>query len=140
MRVFDLIYQLEAEVNRKLTEYETALTADFARKIEDTKIGLGFKPSIRNISAVVMASAEAFIRLLDEVHTNAWNVKYDPVRQLAILDNKSSAPGVDTQGNVKISAQAESENQGLSTSQEPVYPWPQYFVETPEDKKGRFQL
>ena len=139
-RFENLIYQLEAEVNRKLTEYETALTADFARKIEDTKIGLGFKPSIRNISAVVMASAEAFIRLLDEVHTNAWNVKYDPVRQLAILDNKSSAPGVDTQGNVKISAQAESENQGLSTSQEPVYPWPQYFVETPEDKKGRFQL
>jgi hypothetical protein len=139
-RFENLIYQVEAEVNRKLTQYETALTADFARKIEDTKIGLGFRPSIRNISAVVMASAEAFIRLLDEVHTNAWNVKYDPVRQLAILDNKSSAPGVDTQGNVKISAQAKSENQGLSTSQEPVYPWPQYFVETPEDKKGRFQL
>jgi hypothetical protein len=139
-RFENLIYQVEAEVNRKLTQYETALTADFARKIEDTTIGLGFKPSIRNISAVVMASAEAFIRLLDEVHTNAWNVKYDPVRQLAILDNTSSAPGVDTQGNVKISARAESENQGLSTSKEPVYPWPQYFVETPEDKKGRFQL
>ena len=139
-RFENLIYQMEAEVNRKLTQYETALTADFARKIEDTKIGLGFKPSIRNISAVVMASAEAFIRLLDEVHTNAWNVKYDPIRQLAILDNKTSAPGVDTRGNVQISAQAKNENQGLSTSQEPVYPWPQYFVETPEDKKGRFQL
>jgi len=139
-RFENLIYQIEAETNRKLTEYETALTADFARKIEDTKIGLGFKPSIRNISAVIMASAEAFIRLLDEVHTNAWNVKYDPVRQLAILDNQSSAPGVDTKGNLQISQQAKSENQGLSTSQEPVYPWPQYFVETPEDKKGRFQL
>ena len=139
-RFENLLYQIEAETNRKLTEYETALTADFARKIEDTKIGLGFKPSIRNISAVIMASTEAFIRLLDEVHTNAWNVKYDPVRQLAILDNQSSAPGTDTRGSLQISQQAKNENQGLSTSQEPVYPWPQYFVETPEDKKGRFQL
>jgi hypothetical protein len=139
-RFENLIYQIEAETNRKLTQYETALTADFARKIEDTKIGLGFKPSIRNISAVIMASAEAFIRLLDEVHTNAWNVKYDPIRQLAILDNKSSAPGTDTKGNIQRTTESQNENQGLSTSQEPVYPWPQYFVETPEDKKGRFQL
>jgi hypothetical protein len=28
----------------------------------------------------------------------------------------------------------------LSNSKEPVYPWPLFFVETPEDKKGRFQL
>jgi hypothetical protein len=87
-----------------------------------------------------MASAEAFIRLMDEVHTNAWNVKYDPVRQLAILDNPSSAPGTDTVENVKKSQEASNQNQGLSTSQVPVYPWPQFFVETPDDKKGRFQL
>jgi hypothetical protein len=139
-RFENLIAQMEAEANRKLGEYETALTADFSRKIEDSTIGLGFRPTVRNICAVVMASAEAFIRLLDEVHTNAWNVKYDPIRQLAILDNPSSAPGTDTRENVKISTQAKSQNQGLSTSQIPVYPWPQFFVETPEDKKGRFQL
>jgi hypothetical protein len=87
-----------------------------------------------------MASAEGFIRLLDEVHTNAWNVKYDPIRQLAILDNPSSAQGTETEGNVKISQPAQSSNQGLVNGQTPVYPWPQFFVETPEDKKGRFQL
>ena len=139
-RFENLIAQIEAEANRKLGEYETALTADFSRKIEDTTIGLGFRPTVRNICAVVMASAEAFIRLLDEVHTNAWNVKYDPVRQLAILDNPSSAPGTDTMGNIPKSQQATNQNQGLSTSQVPVYPWPQFFVETPDDKKGRFQL
>jgi len=139
-RFENLIYQLEAEANRKLTEYETILTADFSRKIEDSKIGLGFKPTVRNVCAVIMASAEAFIRLMDEVHTNAWNVKYDPVRQLAILDNPSSAPGTDTVENVKKSQEASNQNQGLSTSQVPVYPWPQFFVETPDDKKGRFQL
>jgi len=139
-RFENLIYQLEAEANRKLTDYETILTADFSRKIEDSKIGLGFKPTVRNVCAVIMASAEAFIRLMDEVHTNAWNVKYDPVRQLAILDNPSSAPGTDTVENVKKSQEASNQNQGLSTSQVPVYPWPQFFVETPDDKKGRFQL
>jgi hypothetical protein len=139
-RFENLIYQIEAEVNRKLSEYETALTADFSRKIEDTKIGFGFSPTVRNICAVVMASAEAFIRLLDDVHTNAWDVKYDPVRQLAILDNPSSAPSVDKVKDVKITEKASNENQGLSTSKDPVYPWPQFFVETPEDKMGRFQL
>ena len=139
-RFENIIYQMEAEANRQLTEYETRLTADFQKKIEDPKLGIGFKPTVRNVSAVVMASAEAFIRLMDEVHTNAWNVKYDPVRQLAILDNPSSAPGVDTRDKTSISQQAENENQGLSTAKIPVYPWPQFFTETTDDKKGRFQL
>jgi hypothetical protein len=139
-RFENLIYQMEAEANRKLTEYETALTADFSRKIEDTKIGLGFKPTVRNVCAVIMASAEAFIRLLDEVHTNAWNVKYDPVRRLAILENPSSAPSTDSVQNVRISEEAENQNQGLNTGKIPTYPWPQFFVESPDDKQGRFQI
>ena len=139
-RFENLISQIEVDVSQKLTEYETKLTADFSKKIEDTKLGIGFSPTVRNICAVVMASAEAFIRLLDEVHTNAWDVKYDPVRQLAILENPSSVQGSDTQDNLKMTNEAKNENQGLSTSQIPVYPWPQFFVETPEDKKGRFQL
>jgi len=139
-RFEELIRQMEAEANRQLTQYETALTADFAKKIEDTTIGFGFKPTVRNICAVIMASAEAFIRLLDDTHTTAWNVKYDPVRKSAILDNTSSAPGTDTRDNLNISQKSLNENQGLSTAQIPVYPWPQFFVETPNDKKGRFQL
>ena len=139
-RFENLIYQMEAETNRQLTEYETRLTADFQRKIEDPTLGIGFKPTVRNVSAVIMASAEAFIRLMDEVHTNAWNVKYDPVRQLSILDNPSSAPGTDTLDKTVISQEAQNENQGLSTAKVPVYPWPQFFTENPDDKKGRFQL
>jgi hypothetical protein len=142
--VFDtfqnLLSNIETEANKKLAEYETALSADLARKLEDSEVGLGFTPTVRNMCAVIMASAEGFIRLLDDVHTNAWNVRYDPVRQLAILDNPSSAPGTDGQDKVQISEQAASQNQGLVNSQKPVYPWPQFFVETPEDKKGRFQL
>ena len=131
---------METQANAKLAEIEGLLSADLARKIEDKATGLGFKPTVRNIIAVLMASSEAFIRLLDDVHTNAWNVKYDPIRKNAILDNPSSAQSSDSRDEVKISTNAQQSNQGLSTSQIPVYPWPQFFVETPEDKKGRFQL
>ena len=131
---------LESDANKKLSEYESSISAELLRKIEDTDTGLGFKPTVRNMIAVIMASAEAFIRLLDDVHTNAWNVKYDPVRKNAIMDNPSSAPSSETIQKVQISASAQESNQGLSNSEEPVYPWPLFFVETPEDKKGRFQL
>lgn len=135
-----LITQMDTNANQKLSEYEQKITEEFTRKIEDSSTGIGFKPTVRNICAVIMASAEAFIRLLDDVHTNAWNVKYNPVRKSVILDNPSSAPGSDTVDSLKISVNSQASNQGLSTGQIPVYPWPQFFVETPEDKKGRFQL
>jgi hypothetical protein len=131
---------LETNANKKLSEYESLISAELLRKIEDTSTGLGFKPTVRNMIAVVMASAEAFIRLLDDVHTNAWNVKYDPVRKQAIMDNPSSAQSSETRQNFEISTSAQESNQGLANAKEPVYPWPLFFVETPEDKKGRFQL
>ena len=91
-----------------------------------------------------MASTEGFIRLLDDVHTNAWNVKYDPVRKKAILDNPASAPSSETVDQV-VRASTNLVNQNelddiVNNSEIPVYPWPQYFVESPDDKKGRFQL
>jgi hypothetical protein len=131
---------LESQANKKLSEYETDISVKLLRKIENTATGIGFKPTVRNVIAVIMASAEGFIRLMDDVHTNAWNVKYDPVRRRAILENPSSAPSSETRGELKISTEAQNENQGLGTAKEPVYPWPQFFVESPDDKKGRFQL
>ena len=122
------IANMETQATAKLAEVEGILSADLARKIEDKATGLGFKPTVRNVIGVIMASAEAFIRLLDDVHTNSWNVKYDPIRKNAILDNPSSAPGSDSRGKVSISASAQESNQGLSTAQIPVYPLPQFFV------------
>jgi hypothetical protein len=139
-RFVNTINQMNTEANQKLSAQETKLSAQLAAKIEDRATGIGFKPSVRNMCAVIMASAEGFIRLLDDVHTNAWNVKYDPVRKAAILNDLSSAPGTDTLNKVNITVTASNQNQGISTSQIPVYPWPQFFVETPDDKKGRFQL
>jgi len=130
------IASLENQANKKLSEYETDISAKLLRKIEDKDAGIGFKPTVRNIIAVVMASAEGFIRLMDDCHTNAWNVKYDPVRKRAILDNPTSAPSSETIDNVKRNPLNTADN----NSQIPVYPWPQFFVESTDEKKGRFQL
>jgi hypothetical protein len=134
------ISSLETQANKKLSEYETKITAELLRKIEDKDTGLGFKPTVRNIIAVIMASAEGFIRLMDDTHTKAWNVKYDPVRKQAILDNPSSAPSSETRDHVVQTQGSLLGNTAAENSQIPVYPWPQYFVETSDDKKGRFQL
>jgi hypothetical protein len=131
------ITSIESQANKKLSFYESEISAKLLKKLEDKATGIGFKPTVRNIIAVIMASAEAFIRLLDDVHTNAWNVKYDPIRKSAILDNTSSAPNTENQDNLVLDPSRESE---LKLAQIPVYPWPQFFIESPEDKKGRFQL
>jgi len=139
-RFDNLIADMEAQANKNLSQTEQKLTLELATKIEDKSTGIGFKPTVRNITAVIMASAEAFIRLMDDVHTSSWNQKYNPIRKRAILDNPSSAPGSDTTRNVKIDQTTLNGDNEYANSQEPVYPWPQFFVETPEDKKGRFQL
>jgi hypothetical protein len=133
------IASIEAQANKKLSDYEASISNKLLEKIQDVATGIGFKPTVRNIIAVIMASTEGFIRLMDEVHTNAWNVKYDPIRKRAILDNPSSAPNSDDKQNIKFSPNILT-NPNFLNSLKPVYPWPQFFVETPEDKKGRFQL
>jgi len=130
------IRKMEALANDKLSYYEETLTEELLEKIQDSDIGIGFKPTVRNIVAVLMASSEAFIRLLDDVHTNAWDLKYDEVRRKAFSNISTSAPNSDTiNSNVNVGSNQENSNGKI-----PVYPWPQFFVETPEDKQGRFQI
>ena len=137
-RFNDIVKKMNAEAQRILAEIEAKITEDLKKKIEDSKLGLGFSPTVRNILAVVMASAEGFIRLLDDTHTKAWDVKYDPVRKSAILNNQSSAQGVDTKNVVKNTIANASNDTLLQT---PVFPWPQFFVEEMTDgKKGKYQL
>ena len=127
-RFNNVIKFMDAEASKKLSEYEQKISEDLAKKLEDPNTGLGFKPTVRNVISVIMASAEGFIRLMDDVHTKAWDVKYDPIRKSAILNNNI---GSDTKNVVPSTT---------DISQIPVYPWPQFFFETNEDKKGKYQL
>lgn len=133
-----IINSMKSEAQRTLAEIEKNITIGLKDKIQDSKLGLGFSPTVRNIIAIIMASAEGFIRLLDDVHTKAWEVKYDPVRKNAILNNQSSALGVDTKDVVKNTFTNATNNTLLET---PVFPWPQFFQEEMTDgKKGKYQL
>ena len=138
-RFIEITQQMSAEATKKLSDLEKKISEELKKKIEDSQTGLGFSPTVRNIVAIIFASAEGFIRLLDETHTKAWNVKYDPVRKNAILDNNtSSAQGSDQKQVVQSTTVNPSNTTLLQT---PVYPWPQFFVEdTVNDKKGKYQL
>ena len=139
-RFVQTVNQIKTEASRKLQSLESAITEDLKRRIQSQALGIGFNPTARNIIAVIMANTEGFLRLIDDVHTNAWNVKYDPVRKATIQTNTSSAPNTEVRRNVNLTNNALNQNQGLVTGQQPVYPWPQFFIESPDDKKGRFQL
>jgi hypothetical protein len=88
-RFIQTINQIKTEANKKLQEFEAVITQDLKNRIQSQSLGIGFNPTARNIIAVIMANAEGFLRLLDEVHTNAWNVKNDPVRK-QVIQNTSS--------------------------------------------------
>jgi hypothetical protein len=67
--------------------------------------------------AVFFASGEAFLRMMDDVHTKAWDVRNEKIRKSAILTKDSSVAGQDN-----ISSGANDET--------PIYPWPQYIIQT----------
>jgi len=133
------VSSIDSQASKKLQEYQASISAELLKKLENKTKGLGFKPTVRNIMAVILASAEGFIRLMDDVHTNAWSVKDDPIRKRAILDNTSSAPSPDTRDNLQVDSFAASNNSNYDYSKIPVYPWPTFFVESPNDK-SRFEL
>jgi hypothetical protein len=121
--VFDGVYQgkknfiekvndLEKELKTKKTQIENELT----NALKDTlELNLGFKPTIKNMAGVLMANAESFLRILDEVHKNAWNKRDDPTRRRAIIDSVSNSTSVD--------------RPKIARSNSPVFPWPQFIVE-----------
>jgi len=72
--------------NEKLVNYIKSIQATFIKKrdavenevenkmnivIQDKKVGFGFKPTIRNIFAVILANADTYIRLMKDVHNKA---------------------------------------------------------------------
>jgi hypothetical protein len=139
-RFTQTIQKLDTEAGKKLQQFEEAITAELKEIIQQQATGIGFVPTVRNIIAVIMATAEGFIRLLEDVHTNAWEVKNDETRRLIIRDNPSSANNLENHRNFSLLVNTQNDNQGLGTSEQPVYPWPSFYQETTDFKNGRFQL
>jgi hypothetical protein len=83
--------------------------------------GLGFIPTIRNVLAVFFANAEAYLRLMDDVHNLAWNVRDSEIRKSIVLDKTSSVGSVDS-------------------INEFVYPWPQVTTQRTVDNETAFEV
>ena len=114
------------EMKKIFNDYSTKIDNDLTNSLMDIvqskNNGFGFVPTIRNILAVIFANGEAFLRLMDDVHTKAWDVRDDVTRKNAILTSQSATSGQD--------------NVNSGNGSTPVYPWPEYIIET-DGKEGR---
>lgn len=130
---FDGLYnQIIGEISKQKEKVVLALTVFLNKKIEGPN-GLGFRPTIRNIMAMIFASVEAFYLMMDDVHTSAWSQRTNPKRKQAIFNNTLSSASSDTKDNTPT-----LDSQSLSEI--PVYPWPQYFVDTNAEDDEPFEL
>ena len=112
--------------NRGLVEDE--LTKALAELLENKDNGIGFVPTIRNVLAVVFANGEAFLRLMDDVHTKAWEQRDSKIRKGVIFDKQIA------------NASADNKSSGDDKNQ-PVYPWPQVIKETTgENGQEKYEL
>ena len=110
------IQKIKTKLNSYKEELEVTLS-DKLGEILQSPQGIGFQPTIRNIIGVLMASAEAYLLLLEDVHTKAFNQRQNPKRQQSIggFDKKSNEDS-------------------------PVYPWPQYIVSKTIDGVEKFEI
>ena len=111
------INKMEKDLKVKREEIETELTNKLNSLLQSKDNGIGFTPTIRNVLAVFFASGEAYLRLMDDVHTKAWDSRNTVERKNAILTKTSSTAGQD------------NTTSGVN-NETPIYPWPQYIVET----------
>jgi hypothetical protein len=128
----DVISKTFDEISKQKEKIVTALTAFLAKKIEGPN-GLGFKPTMRNIMAMIFASIEAFYRLMDDVHSDAWSKRLHPYRKAAVYGDDKSSTTTDSKNLTQT-----TNTPNLSNI--PVYPWPQYYVQTNSDKGEQYEL
>ena len=129
---------MEGQLNTKQNTIELEISEKLQKTISSPTTGIGFIPSVRNVLAVIMASTEAFIRLMNDVHSKAWDVRRDPVRRNVILNPSITAPNPDNKFNVQYGTNV---NQQVADNTElDVYPWPQVFVENTDPDKAKYEL
>jgi hypothetical protein len=106
------------------------LTEALTNLLQKKDNGIGFVPNMRNVLAVIFANGEAFLRLMDDVHVQAWNLNDTQIkaRRNSILNPETANACVD---NV-----SSGDNTTL-----PIYPWPQMLVATSgKDGREKFEL
>ena len=127
-RFVDKLDKLSKELKEKRQQIETELTEALSKLLQSKDSGIGFVPNIRNVLAVIFANGEAFLRMMDDVHTNAWDQRDNKYRKEVIFDKQVAG------------ASADNISSG-DNSKQPVYPWPQLIVETSgEDGQEKYEI
>lgn len=108
---------MEAKFINELNGIEKALSEQLAKRIEKKETGIGFKPTIKNVIAVIMATTEGFLRLMEDVHLKAWNARDNQIRIDAVLGDNQIA----------------KDDNSLNIEDNFVFPWP--LVSQTNDKK-----
>ena len=121
----EIIKSMDEKYLNLKQKIETDLTKDIEREFANPNNGLGFQPTIRNVLAVFFAQGEAFLRMMDDVHSLAWDLRDDDNRRRAVFDSTSTVKSVDFKYN---------------EVDQPVYPWPQLIVENLIEGKEKYEL
>jgi hypothetical protein len=121
--------KLEEQFNQKRQYIEDRLSEELSNKIKSNDIGLGFNPTVKNVVAIICANADAFMRLMDDVHKEAWEQRNNPVRLSAIVDSQKAFNMDNKEALESVTVDGKLKNSAL------VYPWPQY-LELQKDEKG----
>ena len=116
---------MESKFINELNGIEQALSQELALKIEKKETGIGFKPTIKNVIAVIMATTEGFLRLMEDVHNSAWNVRSDVDRKNAVL------------GSDKISV---DDNSNTPNVDQFVFPWPTVYYTNDKKNANKYEL
>jgi len=121
----ELMKKVKEKYDIKKKEIEEKITKDIQNEFSNPTNGLGFQPTIRNVLAVFFAQGEAFLRMLDDVHTKAWDLRNDDNRKKAVFNTSTTVQSVDVKN---------------SELDSPVYPWPQIIKESFEEGKEKYVL
>jgi len=100
----NVLKQFEKKYNEKQEEITVKLNDTFIEVLE-------FYPSIRNLTAVVMAGVDTYLRIMDKVHKDAYKQRKNPKRVKAVT-GPDKAAFQDTKDGIKE-----------------CFPWPQYYEE-----------
>lgn len=121
---------IKGQIEQKRKEEEDRLNSVLRSKIK-TSSGqdLTFRPTVRNVIGVLMASVDAFYQLMTDVHDNAYVKRNDPARLKAIITTAPSQEGKNTIQTTQI------QNQNFF-----VYPWPQFVQKKEIQGKTQYEV
>lgn len=98
-------------------------------KVKGNVTNLTFRPTVRNVIGTIMASVDAFYRLLNDVHKNAWNQRQNVDRIKSIIQNVPSQEG-------KTSVQQSN----IQNATNIIYPWPQFVQKKESSGNVQYQV